>query len=103
MGGRRGGEGLNDLYAGLFLCLSNIGRRDSGSDLRCARQCREEGVVKIGLLPEPQAPATQRSLPSQSWTVRCVRGYSIRHGSTIVLLHHIALCLILLQAAWPRS
>ena len=53
------------------------GRRDFGGDLCCARQCREEGVVKVGLLPEPQAPATQRPLPPQSGTVRCVRGYSV--------------------------
>ena len=50
-------------------------------------------MVKIGLLPESQAPATQRSLSSQSWTVRCVRGYSIRHGSTIVALCLTAGCM----------
>ena len=59
------------------------GRRHSGSDLRCARQCGEEGVVKIGLLPESQAPATQRSLPSQSWTVRCVQYKAWLHHSVV--------------------
>ena len=48
------------------------GRCDPCCDLCRPRQCREEGVVKTGLLPEPQTPAISRPLSAQSGTTRCV-------------------------------